>query len=62
MHLGCTGGKVAKTPNIDALAKSATWFPHSFASVASCSPPTGLTAKSWLPILEEAKPKDWDVV
>src|SRR4051812_3383423 len=38
MHLGCTGDPVAKTPNLDALAKSGTRFPLSFASVASCSP------------------------
>src|ERR1700709_225041 len=38
MHLGCTGDAVAKTPNLDALAASGTKFPHSFASVSSCSP------------------------
>jgi N-sulfoglucosamine sulfohydrolase len=38
MHLGCTGDSVAKTPNLDALAKSGTRFPYSFASVSSCSP------------------------
>jgi N-sulfoglucosamine sulfohydrolase len=35
---GCYGDAVAKTPNIDALAKSGTRFTHAFASVASCSP------------------------
>ncbi len=38
LQVGCYGDKVAKTPNIDALAKSGTRFMHAFASVASCSP------------------------
>jgi N-sulfoglucosamine sulfohydrolase len=38
LQLGCYGDPVAKTPNIDALAKSGTRFTHAFASVASCSP------------------------
>jgi N-sulfoglucosamine sulfohydrolase len=37
-ELGCYGDKVAKTPNLDALAASGTRFPNSFASVSSCSP------------------------
>lgn len=37
-QVGCYGDPVAKTPNIDALAKSGTRFTHAFASVASCSP------------------------
>jgi N-sulfoglucosamine sulfohydrolase len=37
-QLSCYGDKVAKTPNIDALAKQGTKFTHGFASVASCSP------------------------
>ncbi|HVK13519.1 MAG TPA: sulfatase, partial [Gemmataceae bacterium] len=37
-QLGCYGDKVAKTPNIDALAKGGTRFTNGFASVASCSP------------------------
>jgi N-sulfoglucosamine sulfohydrolase len=36
--LGCYGDPVAKTPHIDALAKSGTRFTHAFASVTSCSP------------------------
>ena len=35
---GCYGDSVAKTPNVDALAKTGTRFTHGFASVASCSP------------------------
>ena len=35
---GCYGDPVAKTPNIDALAKSGTRFTNAFASVSSCSP------------------------
>src|SRR6266545_3240772 len=38
MQVGCYGDKVAKTPNIDALAKTGTRFTHGFASVSSCSP------------------------
>jgi N-sulfoglucosamine sulfohydrolase len=37
MEVGCYGDKVAKTPNIDVLAKSSTRFTHGFASVSSCS-------------------------
>ena len=37
MQVGCYGDKAAKTPNLDALAKSGTRFTHGFASVASCS-------------------------
>ena len=38
MQVGCFGDPVAKTPNIDALAKSGTRFENGFASVSSCSP------------------------
>jgi N-sulfoglucosamine sulfohydrolase len=38
MQVGCYGDKVAKTPNIDALAAGGTRFTHGFASVSSCSP------------------------
>jgi N-sulfoglucosamine sulfohydrolase len=38
MQVGCYGDPVAKTPNLDALAKSGTRFTHGFASVSSCSP------------------------
>jgi N-sulfoglucosamine sulfohydrolase len=38
LQLGCYGDPVARTPHIDALAKSGTRFTHAFASVASCSP------------------------
>ena len=37
-QVGCYGDKVARTPNIDALAARGTRFTHAFASVASCSP------------------------
>jgi arylsulfatase A-like enzyme len=35
---GCYGDKVAKTPNIDRLAKQGTRFTHAFASSPVCSP------------------------
>jgi len=38
LQVGCYGDPVAKTPHIDALAKSGTRFTHAFASVSSCSP------------------------
>lgn len=38
LQVGCYGDSIAKTPNIDALAKSGTRFTNGFASVASCSP------------------------
>src|SRR5215211_1568751 len=38
LEVGCYGDKVAKTPNIDALAAAGTRFTHAFASVSSCSP------------------------
>lgn len=38
MQVGCYGDTIAKTPHIDALAKSGTRFTHGFASVSSCSP------------------------
>jgi N-sulfoglucosamine sulfohydrolase len=38
LEVGCYGDPVAKTPHIDALAKSGTRFTHAFASVSSCSP------------------------
>ena len=41
LQVGCYGDQVAKTPNIDALAKSGTRFAHGFASVASCSASRG---------------------
>jgi N-sulfoglucosamine sulfohydrolase len=37
-QVGCYGDKVAKTPNINALAAGGTRFTNAFASVASCSP------------------------
>ncbi|MBA4064355.1 MAG: heparan N-sulfatase [Isosphaera sp.] len=37
LQLGCYGDPVAKTPNLDRLAKSGTRFTQAFASVASCS-------------------------
>lgn len=41
LQVGCYGDPVAKTPNIDALAKSGTRFASAFASVASCSASRG---------------------
>ncbi|MCS6866718.1 MAG: sulfatase [Gemmataceae bacterium] len=41
LEVGCYGDKVAKTPHIDALAKSGTRFTHGFASAASCSASRG---------------------
>ena len=38
MQVGCYGDRMAKTPNIDALAASGTRFTNAFASVSSCSP------------------------
>jgi N-sulfoglucosamine sulfohydrolase len=38
MEVGCYGDKAARTPNIDALAKTGTRFTRGFASVSSCSP------------------------
>src|SRR5262249_56802687 len=38
LQLGCYGDPKAKTPQIDALAKSGVRFSHAFATVASCSP------------------------
>jgi N-sulfoglucosamine sulfohydrolase len=38
LQLSCYGDMLAKTPNLDAFARSATRFTHAFASVASCSP------------------------
>ena len=38
MEVGCYGDKVAKTPNIDALAARGTRFTNGFACVSSCSP------------------------
>ncbi len=36
--LGCYGDKVAKTPNIDKLAKTGVVFRHSYASAPICAP------------------------
>ncbi|MFC2076423.1 sulfatase [candidate division KSB1 bacterium] len=36
-EMGCYGNKLAKTPNLDALAGEGVRFTHAFASVASCS-------------------------
>lgn len=38
LQVGCYGDKVAKTPNLDALARRGVRFSHAFAAVASCSP------------------------
>src|SRR5215831_11099458 len=37
LEVGCYGDASAKTPNIDALAKTGTRFTQGFASVSSCS-------------------------
>jgi len=37
-ELGCYGNKIARTPNLDALAAKGVRFTHAFSSVASCSP------------------------
>src|SRR3954451_12154079 len=38
LEVGCYGDKVAKTPNLDALAKAGTRFENAFAVVAWCTP------------------------
>lgn len=38
LNLGCYGDRVAKTPHLDALAKSGVRFSNAFAAVSSCSP------------------------
>lgn len=38
LQLGCYGDRVAKTPNLDALARKGVRFANAFAAVASCSP------------------------
>ncbi len=38
LTLGCYGDPNAKTPRVDAFAKSATRFTHAFCTTASCSP------------------------
>ena len=35
---GCYGGKMAPTPNMDALAKSGVRFPDGYSSGCICSP------------------------
>jgi N-sulfoglucosamine sulfohydrolase len=40
-EVGCYGNKVAKTPNIDALAAAGTRFTNGFATASSCSPSRG---------------------
>ncbi len=37
-QLGCYGDKVARTPNIDGLAREGVRFTHAFCTTASCSP------------------------
>jgi N-sulfoglucosamine sulfohydrolase len=37
-QLGCYGDKIARTPNIDGLAKEGVRFTHAFCTTASCSP------------------------
>jgi N-sulfoglucosamine sulfohydrolase len=38
LQVGCYGDAKARTPNIDALARSGVRFSHAFATVSSCSP------------------------
>lgn len=37
-HLGCYGGKVAKTPNIDQLAKEGVRYTNAFSTAGVCAP------------------------
>lgn len=37
-HLGCYGGKVAKTPNIDQLAKEGVRYTNTFSTAGVCAP------------------------
>jgi N-sulfoglucosamine sulfohydrolase len=37
-HLGCYGGKVAKTPNIDQLAKEGVLYTNAFSTAGVCAP------------------------
>lgn len=37
-HLGCYGGKVAKTPNIDQLAKEGVKYTNAFSTAGVCAP------------------------
>ena len=38
LTLGCYGDPIAKTPNLDKLAKASTRFTRAYATTASCSP------------------------
>lgn len=38
VQVGCYGDKVARTPNLDALAKRGRLFEHAYVAQASCSP------------------------
>src|SRR5690348_11922999 len=38
LQLGCYGDKVARTPNLDALAAGGTRFDWAFCTTSSCSP------------------------
>jgi arylsulfatase A-like enzyme len=37
-HLGCYGGKIAKTPNIDQLAKEGVRYTNAFSTAGVCAP------------------------
>ncbi len=37
-HLGCYGGKVAKTPNIDQLAREGVLYTNAFSTAGVCAP------------------------
>lgn len=37
-HLGCYGGKVAKTPNIDQLAREGVLYTHAYSTAGVCAP------------------------
>lgn len=38
IHLGCYGGKVAKTPNIDQLAREGVLYTNAFSTAGVCAP------------------------
>jgi len=37
-HLGCSGNKIVKTPNLDKLAEKGTYFPNAFCNNPICMP------------------------
>ena len=51
-HLGCYGGKVAKTPNIDQLAKEGVLYTHAFSTAGACAPSLEVS----IALISEAEP------